>query len=439
MKLLRSCLLLTSLAACHTVATPPAAPPAAVAESPARDAWKEAAQRYVKLVLALGEHDPDFVDAYYGPEALRDEVRAQKPDLATIRRDAEALRSELGALPSEPSWATARRSYLDGQLSSLIARTDQVRGKRLSFDEESRALYDAVSPSFDDAHFAALLQELEVALPGKGRLVERYDAFRKAFEIPRDKLEAVFQAAIEACRERTLALVQLPAGESFTVEYVTDKPWGGYNWYKGAYHSVIQVNTSLPIPIDRALDIACHEGYPGHHVYNVLLEQHLVNEQGFVEFTIYPLFSGQSLIAEGSANYGVELVFPGDARWQWEKEHLFPLAGLDASKAELYDRIGKLTQKLSYAGNVAAKRYLDGERTAQETVTWLEDFSLMTRERAEQRVRFMDKYRAYVINYNLGKDVVKKYVERSATDENERWRVFLDLLASPRLPSDLAP
>ena len=26
------------------------------------------AERYIKLVLALGQHDPDYVDAYYGPD-----------------------------------------------------------------------------------------------------------------------------------------------------------------------------------------------------------------------------------------------------------------------------------------------------------------------------------------------------------------------------------
>ena len=30
----------------------------------------------------------------------------------------------------------------------------------------------------------------------------------------------------------------------------------------------------------------------------------------------------------------------------------------------------------------------------------------MSNERAQQRVRFFDQYRSYVINYNLGKDMV---------------------------------
>ena len=78
--------------------------------------------------------------------------------------------------------------------------------------------------------------------------------------------------------------MQLPANETFTVEYVKNKPWSGYNWYQGNYRSLIQVNTDLPIYIDRAIDLACHEGYPGHHVYNALLEKHLVRDRGWVEF-----------------------------------------------------------------------------------------------------------------------------------------------------------
>ena len=105
--------------------------------------------------------------------------------------------------------------------------------------------------------------------------------------------------------------VELPPDESFTVEYVTNKSWSGYNWYQGNFRSLIQVNTDLPIYIDRAIDLACHEGYPGHHVYNALLEKRLVRDRGWVESSVYALFSPQSLIAEGTANYGIEVTFPG--------------------------------------------------------------------------------------------------------------------------------
>ena len=109
--------------------------------------------------------------------------------------------------------------------------------------------------------------------------------------------------------------------------------------------ALIQVNTDLPIYIDRAVDLAAHEGYPGHHVLNVLLEK-LYRERNWVEFCVYPLFSPQSLIAEGTANYGIEIAFPGDSQMEFEKEVLFPLAGLDPSKADNYYRITKLIKQL---------------------------------------------------------------------------------------------
>src|SRR4029078_3255415 len=97
---------------------------------------------------------------------------------------------------------------------------------------------------------------------------------------------------------RTLAHVSLPAGEGFRVEYVKDKPWAAYNWYQGGAQSVIQVNTELPVSIDRAIDLACHEGYPGHHVYNSLLEQRLVVERGWREFLCPRVFLPPSLSPE---------------------------------------------------------------------------------------------------------------------------------------------
>ena len=200
-----------------------------------------------------------------------------------------------------------------------------LKGEQLSFDEESKALYDAVAPTHPESHFQQILDTLEKRFPGSGPLVERYDAWRRAFVIPREKLDAVFQAAIQACRDRTVQHVTLPADEQFTVEYVTNKSWSGYNWYQGDFRSLIQVNTDLPIYIDRAIDLACHEGYPGHHVYNALLEKHLVTDRGWMEFTVYPLFSPQSLIAEGTANFGIEVAFPDASAWRSNEPCSSPL------------------------------------------------------------------------------------------------------------------
>ena len=135
-------------------------------------------------------------------------------------------------------------------------------------------------------------------------------------------------AAIAECRTRTLRHIALPANERFTLAFVTDKPWSGYNYFQGDAASKIEINTDQPIFTDRAIDLGCHEGYPGHHVYNALLEKTFVRDRGWVEMSVYPLYSPMSFVAEGSANYGIDLAFPGDEAETFEREVLLPLAGL---------------------------------------------------------------------------------------------------------------
>ena len=200
------------------------------------------------------------------------------------------------------------------------------------------------------------------------------------------------------------------------------------------------MNTDLPIYIDRAIDLACHEGYPGHHVYNALLEKHLVRDRGWTEFTIYPLFSPQSLIAEGTANYGIEVAFPGDERVAFERDVLYPLAGLDPSGAASYARVQALVDRVSYAGNEAARLLPERKGRSQAghgVVVAVRDDVARSRRTADP---VFDTCRSYVINYNLGKDLVKQFVESRggiAAQPEKRWDEFVRLLASPRLPSGL--
>jgi len=405
--------------------------------NPGESSMSDIAEQYVRLTLAVGQHDPDYVDAYYGPPEWKPD--GGKGNLDDLLRQAENLRARVARIPKPADEAEAlRHQYLQAQLAAMNGRLKMLKGERLRFDDESRALYDAAAPSLPESHFLEVLSQLESRFPGRGTLVERYDAWRRAFLIPSEKLDGVFRTAIAACRERTARHLQLPPDESFTVEYVTNKSWSGYNWYQGGFRSLIQVNTDLPIYIDRAIDLACHEGYPGHHVYNVLLEKNLVRDRGWMEFTVYPLFSPQSLIAEGTANYGIEMAFPGEERLAYEEQVLFPAAGLDPLGVRDYYAVQALVARLAYAGNEAARRYLNGEIDAAQAAAWLEKYALMPKDRAAQRVRFFDQYRSYVINYNLGKDMVRGYIEkRASADSASRWQEFGRLLASPRLPSGL--
>ena len=389
--------------------------------------------QYLFLELGMGLHDAAHVDAYFGPEEYRAAAENAAPSLDEIRQQAQQLSSDLESVDADPG----RVAGLLARLRALDARIDLAQGKTSSFDEESERLFGLRAPDYDASHFDTILSEIEALLPGDGELSLRVNEFLRRFEIPADRLPDVIETATEECRRRTLEYMKLPENEAYTVEYVSDRPWSGYNWYQGDAQSLIQFNTDLPTRIDRAVDLGCHEGYPGHHTYNALLEANLVVDKGWLEYSLYPLFSPQSLIAEGSGNYGIKLAFPGEERVAYEKEVLFPLAGLDASEADRYYELDKLLAKLNYSGNEAARDYLNGDITRDEAIEWLVRYSLMSPERAAQRADFIDTYRSYVINYNYGKDIVRDWMERDSDDPAARWAKFQLLLSSPLLPGDL--
>jgi len=398
------------------------------------------ARRYVVLGLSLGRHDPNYVDAYYGPDSLRAAAAADSMAVDAIRSGAESLIAVLG--DSVPGYTDSlvglRHRYLRVQLGAMAARARMLGGERLTFDKEAEALYDAAPPHHEAAHFDSLLDRLDSLVPGRGPLAERFQRFLDRLMIPAGRVDTVFKTAIAACRARTLARLPLPPGERFDLEYVKGTSWNAYNWYKGDYRSLIQVNLDFPIPLDRAVDLACHEGYPGHHVYNALLEQALVRERGWVEISMYPLFSPQSLIAEGSANYGIDMAFPAAERVAFERDSLFPLAGLDPSLAERNAAVRQVVELLNYARNEVARRYLDGELDAAAAQAMMRRYWLSSPDAAAKTVRFIDTYRSYVINYNLGRDLVAAWVERTGgSDDAARWAAFRALLSAPHLPRDL--
>ncbi len=330
-----------------------------------------------------------------------------------------------------------RRNFLSKQLNAVSTRLDILSGKRLPFDFEAQNLYDITPTHLSYAHFESLILSLEELVPGKGELIDRYLAYSEQFIIPFDKLEIVFTTAITEAKQRVSKQIELPENENFELTYVTEKPWSGYNWYQGNYKSLIQINTDLPIYIERAIDLACHEGYPGHHVYNVMLEKNLVNKKGYIEMTIYPLFSPQSFIAEGSANYGIEMAFPEDERLVYEKKVLFPLAGIDSSMADSYYKIQKIRKQLNFVEINIAKDYLEGTLLKEDATKLIQKYLLYSEERATQRLKFYTSYRSYVLNYSLGEQMIKEFVEEFGDGSQKRWEAFHQILSSPRTASTL--
>ena len=412
-------------------------------EAPKPDGRVDAIARdYVLLSLEIGEKEEGYIDAYYGPAEIQAKAKAEaaKLSLAELAKRTEALRQRVAAIPAEGDSLDARRiRFLAAQLTAAATRLRMMQGEKLSFADEAKGLFGVVPEIKPLSSYDPVLAKIETLVPGTGPLPERMEAFQDRFNIPKERLKPVFDAAIAECKRRTLEHIALPKNESFTMEFVTGKSWSGYNYYKGNAHSLIQVNTDLPIRISRAVDLGCHEGYPGHHVLNALLEEKLTRGKGWIEFSVYPLYSPQSLIAEGSANYGIDLAFPGDDQLKFETATIYPLAGLPTADAANYLALRDAMKELAGARFTIARDYLEGRISRDEAVALGQKYQLQSKERAEKSLDFTDQYRTYVINYGLGQDMVRAYVEAAGSDPKARWARMEKILSEPTLPSDLKP
>jgi len=399
------------------------------------------AVKYVRLGLYIGQYDADFVDAYYGPDSLK--PVASKPmqfPKDSLLGAVDGLAAELSSTMRNTDSDTirTRANWILNQLVAFGRRIKIFSGEYASFDEESKELFGVAAPSYPEPHYLGLVAKLDSLLPGSGPINNRFQALANRFIIPKNKLDTVFKTAIAECRKRTLTHYQLPANEDFKLEYVTNKSWSGYNWYKGNFQSLIQVNTDLQIFIDRVIDVGSHESYPGHHVYNMLLEKNLYRDKGWVEISLYPLFSPQSLIAEGSANYGIDLVFPGDEKIAFTKNVLLPLAGLDTTGIGLYFAALDIKGELNYARNEVGRGILNNTMTEADALRWLMDYGFNNKETAMKSISFIKKYRSYVINYNYGKDLISDFIGNTS-DQSKRWEKFGWLLSNPVTPDELSP
>ena len=409
---------------------------APAASGPGGDTLDAIARDYVALTLEIGEREPGYVDAYYGPAEWQAAAKENPRTVPQLIQGAATLTERLNAISTrgDQPRTVQRRAYLLAHVSAASARLRMLSGETMSFADEAEALFGVRPELRPLTEFDPVLARIDALLPGAGSLTDRVTEFRSHYVIPRDRLQVVMDAAIAECRTRTARHIRLPANENFTLAFVGDKPWSGYNYYQGNSQSKIEINADFPIYTERAIDLGCHEGYPGHHVYNALLEQTFVRERGWVEMSVYPLFSPMSFVAEGSANYGIDLAFPGDEATRFEREVLFPLAGLDPSTAEKKAQLAALTRQLARAEYTIADAWLAGRIDRDTAIEQLMKYSLADRAKATQRLRFIDTYRSYIINYGLGRDVVQAWVERQGTD---RWQGMETLLSSQILPADL--
>jgi hypothetical protein len=371
------------------------------------------ARAYVRLAVALGEHDPDSLDFYAGPDELAADVRQHLPSLAATGQQADALATAI--VDDSP-----RARELASSARLIAARVQVLHGAGWTYERE-RQVFFGLEDSAPDAQALADVRAnldalLATTLDGRGRLVDRFATAMRPLLVPADRWRPVLEAALDECRRRTRAHIQMPSDERVDVEIVADRPWAAYSRYRGAHRSVIQVNAGFQFTIDQLLQLACHEGYPGHHTRSVLLDD------GRPERSVQLAFSPASMVSEGAAMAATEIAFSPDDRVQFEAERLAPLAGIPREAVARGVAIERLAVRLQPVQSRIAADYLDGRLEFARAVDAFEDRALVPH--AEALVKYVNEYRSYVATYTDGARQFESRLHACVDAGEDRWQCY---------------
>ncbi|GGB61836.1 MULTISPECIES: hypothetical protein [Henriciella] len=394
-------------------------------------------ERYVKLALALDVvTDGGFLFEYRGPEAWKIEASEQSMSLADIEAEARALVSELSSVrDGHPE--QERLESLRFQVRGMIGRIKVLLGETKGFNEEAQEIFGVSPPQISNLQAEAALARLNELVPGEGDLAERVAAFKARMRVPDEKLEVVYRAAVEACRDETAKYIDLPAGEGVELVFVDQLPAAGRYDYLGDFQGRVTINRATA-GIGNALYIGCHEAYPGHHLRAILREAKY-GRHDWPEFDALTLFGPDSLLSEGLGQYAVDLAFPLDARTTYYEQTLFPLAGLEPADAALFAQFNETLKAVEpYATIEVPRAYLDGRMTRDEAIDAQVRYGLQPRERMAGMFGFVDAFRTYVITYSLGERLVETLIGDDASGPETHWSAFKSLNEAMVTPDLLA-
>ncbi|MEM6605898.1 MAG: hypothetical protein AAF671_09065 [Pseudomonadota bacterium] len=380
------------------------------------------ASTYVELSMHLDRLRPGEIDVWFGPERLDSRGTASESSFELIAEAAAEMSDELG---NELSLRGARLKQRIVELEAVAAYL--ASPTKMSYAEQTTALYDVPWIDTERSLIDASLAAIDQSLPGRGSVRARMASLRRRLVIPAEQRRIVFQAALDECRRRTLTNWELPEDESIELIWTRDVD-AAWHRFDGKARSTLWVNPLAVATIDQSLDLACHETYPGHHAQFVLFELSAPHASLALEDQLVLLRSPVSAFREAAAMNAVHMVFTAEERTQFEREVLFPLAGLKPEDADLLYRIRPHLEQVALAIPLIIRDHEDRELSDAEALNRLQSEALVASPRA--LFAFAHEVGALLAGYTILNAELASHLQ--GRTKSEAWASLRRALENPR-------
>ncbi|MHA2335852.1 MAG: hypothetical protein ACXACX_01055 [Candidatus Hodarchaeales archaeon] len=389
-------------------------------------------KRFLLLGLRIGQHIEGYIDAYFGPSELRQLVeKEEKHSPSELLIEAENLTKQI----ENQDFPESRIRYFEKTMQAMITSLKVLTGVQYPFLELVERIYDINPSRIEDKQFFQLADDLENLYDGSEPLSVRITKTNEGARLTNEQIRPTFQKAFDLTRKRTLELYQdlMPKNEGISLNYVSEAPWGAYNWYLGNFQSRIDINTERPMEWYFVLLLAAHEGYCGHHTENLFKEQYLYLDNDQFEDSIKTVQTPNSVISEGLGNAAISVLWRDEESTRIALEQICPDPEKEASIEILTKRRKILGKIQGLQGNLAILAHED-KLNDEELLKYVKQLGFVDESMIAQRLKFIRNplWSSYVFNYYYGTELIK-----NKFGSNPSPKDFEILLRTNVLPSDL--
>lgn len=394
----------------------------------------EFGEQFLTLALRIGKHIENYVDFYIGPPKLRAAVEVEeKQSPSKLLQKCFVLQKTM----DQEKFTKKRHHYLQKKLTAMETALRIQCGEEIPYLEKLDKIFD-IHPTFqDDSDIESISKQIEETKPWKDDTERKSGDFSKKNLLPHDQILSKYSKAFDILRTKTKEVYQdlIPDQEKITLKLVKDLLGGSRaaNWYLGNYESRIEFNLDTTFTLRSIIDLAAHEGYPGHHTEYIIKEQKQINEHNRWEHLYSALMDPSVVISEGIAKTGLDVLYSYKEQYEIQMEHFCPQLFTE----DIFETVKKNVELINLRGKIYSINFM----LLANVEGWSDDQLLnygikfnIPKKYLQNHIKALQDplWSIYGFTYTMGKELIlQKFGSRPSIVD------FKTLLMNPILPSDL--